>query len=121
MRSPDRHVGDFGRGQIGQFHAGLMDGRHLLLLVDFVGHVADRDDQVPRRTAHLADRRGMHVVVVVLAAAERGTRGLTGRQGGVEGAKVGAEDFRAAQDRVKVARRPRGRGRTIRPAGRCPR
>ena len=102
MRSCDRHVGDLGRRQIGQFHARLVDRRHLLLLVDLVGHVADGDDQMPRRAAHLADRRGVDVVVAVLAAAERGTGGLAGGQGRVEGAEVGAENLRAAQDGVEV-------------------
>ena len=117
----DRHVGDLVGRQIGQFHAGLVDGRHLLLLVDLVGHVADGDDQVPRRAARLADRRGMDVVVAVLAAAERGTGGLAGGQGRVEGAEVGAEDLRAAQDGVEVRADHAARGRTTRAAGRCPR
>ena len=76
----DRHVGDLGGRQIGQFEARLMDRRHLLLLMDLVGHVADVDDQMPRRTAHLADGGGMNVVVAVVAAAERGTGGLAGGQ-----------------------------------------
>ena len=93
---------DFGRGEIGQLHAGLMDGRHLLLLLNLIGHIADRDDQVPWRGSDLADGRGMDVVVTVLAAAKRGTGGLGRRQGGMEGAKVGAEDLRAAQHAVKI-------------------
>ncbi len=44
----------------------------------------------------------MNVVVAVLAAAERGTRGLAGGQRRVEGAEVGAQDFGAAQDGVEV-------------------
>ena len=97
-----RHVGDLGGREIGQFQARLMDRRHLLLLVHLVGHVADVDDQVLRRLARLAHRGGMDVIVVVVAAAERGTGGLAGRQGGVEGAEVGAEDLRAAQHRVEI-------------------
>ena len=98
----DRHVRDFRRRQVGQLHARLVDGRHLLLLVDLVGHVADIDDQVARRAVHLAHRGGVNVVVAVFAAAERRTGRLAGGQSRVEGAEVGPEDFRAAQDGVEV-------------------
>ena len=47
----DRHLGDFVGRQVGQLDAGLVNGGQLLLLQHFVGHVADRDDQVLRRTA----------------------------------------------------------------------
>ena len=102
MRSCDRHVGDLGRREIGQFHARLMDRRHLLLLVDLVGHVADVDDQMTRQAARLADWSGMDVVIVVLAAAERGSRRLAGSQGRVEGTKIGAQNLGAAQDGVEI-------------------
>ena len=45
----DRHLGDFVGRQVGQLDAGLMDGGELLLLQHFVGHVANRDDQMLRR------------------------------------------------------------------------
>ena len=42
----DRHVRQFVGRQIGQLHAGLMDGGQLLLLEHLFGDVVDRDDQV---------------------------------------------------------------------------
>ena len=84
----DRHVEDFFRRQVGQLHAGLMDRRQLLLLLDLVGHVADGDDQVPGRAFQLADRGGLHLEIAIVLAPQRGTRPLAGRQGRVEGTEV---------------------------------
>ena len=98
----DRHLEDFFRRQVGQFHAGLVDGGQLLLLLDLVGHVADGNDQVPGGTLQLADRGGLHLEIAVVVAAQRGTGSLAGGQRRVEGTEVGTEDFGAAQGGVEV-------------------
>jgi hypothetical protein len=67
----DRHVGDDIRRQVGQLHAGLVDGGQLLLLQHLAGHVADGDDQVVRRLSRLEHRRGMHLIILIVAGAKR--------------------------------------------------
>ena len=98
----DRHVEEFFRRKVGQLHAGLVDGRQLLLLLHFLGHVADGDDQVPRRTVDFPHRRRMDVEIAALLAPQGGTGAMAGGQGGVKGAEIGAQDFRAAQGGVEV-------------------
>ena len=93
----DRHVQEFFGRQVGQFHAGLVDGRQLLLLMHLVGDVADGDDQVPRRAVRLPQRGGVDLEVAVVLAPQHGTGALAGGQGRMEGAEIGAEDFRASQ------------------------
>ena len=52
----DRHLGHFVGRQVGQLDARLVDGGELLLLHDFVGHLANRDDQVLRRAVLIEHR-----------------------------------------------------------------
>ena len=103
----DRHVEDFVGREVGQFHAGLVDGRQLLLLLDLVGHVADGDDQVPGGPFQLRHRGGMDLEIAVVLAPQRGTGALAGGQGRVERAEVGPQDLRAAQGRVEIDPRHR--------------
>ena len=62
----DRHLRHFVGRQVGQLDAGLMNGRQLLLLQHFVGHVANRDDQMLRRLAGVDHRRRVHRIVAVV-------------------------------------------------------
>ena len=98
----DRHLGDFVGREVGQLDAGLVDRRELLLLQHLVGHVANRDDQVLRRTAAVDHRRGMHAHVAILKTAQRRSARPAGGQRGVERTEVGAEDLGRAHHLVEV-------------------
>ncbi len=67
----DGHLREFVWLQVGEFHARLMNGRQLLLLVHLIGHVAHGDDQMLAMLLAVINRRGMHLVVLVICRAER--------------------------------------------------
>ncbi len=98
----DRHHRQFVGHQVGQFHAGLVDGGQLLLLQHLRRHVAHRDDQVLRRRLVLENRGGVHLEVAVVARAQRRVAGAAGGQRRVERTEVGPEDLGAAQHGVKI-------------------
>ena len=100
----DRHVGQFGRRQIGQFLAGLMDGGPLLLLEDRVGDVSDADDDMVGgrpvgRGGGLGgeERGGIEVEIAVVGGPQRRAGDPPRREGGVERAELGAENLRITE------------------------
>ncbi len=80
-----------------------MDRRELLLLQYLVGNVADRDDQMLRRTIAVENWRGMHPHVSILKTAKRRSTRAAGSQRGVKRAEIGAEDFGRTHHLVEVS------------------
>ena len=117
----DRHVREFVGSQIGQLHAGLMNGGQLLLLEHFLGDVVHRDDQVLRRAARLPDRGRMDVEDSGCRRSGASCCCLCRwpRPNG-RGRSRGRESPGCSGPRRNSSPRPT-RGRSIRPPGRCPR
>ncbi len=105
----DRHFQDFFRSQVGQFHAGAVDRFQFLLLMNFIGHVAEGDNQMagrPQTTqqiGRLAGRGNLHLEIAVVPAPQRGARPLAGRQCHVERTEVRPQNLRVVECRVKTA------------------
>ena len=113
----DGHVGEFGRRQVGELLAGLVDRGPLLLLEDRVGHVPHGGDGV--RAGGVAgdggQRHGQQVEVAVVGGAQRDAAGpASGRRAqgvglgdGVERrAEVAAPRGTAAAPRLQPIVRP---------------
>ena len=116
----DGHLRDFVGREVGQLDAGLVNRGELLLLQDFVGHFANRDDQMLRRAFGIDHRGGVNSHVAVLETAQ-----ASSRSGGRWRARCGTDRSRARESRAcpslrKSSSRRRLRGRSIRAGGRCP-
>ena len=94
----DRHVGQFGRCEIGELLARLMNGSKFLLLEDRVGDIANRR----HGDRSVCAGRCLQMEVTVVGRPQRGACRAARGDRHAEGAGVGPEYFRAVECLKKV-------------------
>ena len=92
----DRHVGQFGRRQIGEFLSGLVDGREFLLLEDGVRDVPYRGDR-DGWDVGVGAGRSLQMKISVVGGLQRGGRRAARGDRHVERAGFRAHSFRAVE------------------------
>ena len=97
------HGPQFFRRQVGQFHAGLVNGHQLLLLQHFARDVANDGEQVLRFLAIFNNRGGMNLKIVIFFRLQVADGRSPIHQGGMEGTIIGADDVRAVQYFVEIS------------------
>ena len=100
----DRHIGQFGRCEIGELLARLMNGSKFLLLEDRVGDIANRR----HGDRSVCAGRGLQMEVAVVGRSQRRACRAARSDRHAEGAGVGSEYFRAVECLKKVEAVERG-------------